>query len=330
MAWEENISSDWHIFGQRIDVNGGLLGGNFNISGLSNEQYRAKIAYNSTDHNFLVTWEDTGTGTAFDVFGRLMDSTGAFLTVSLNLSNSAPDDQYHQSVVYNSVNDEFLVVWQLGGLVNDIYGQRVNAQTGALTGASPFVIYAGGPINQDSPAAAYDPVRNQYLVIWQDAASGYDINGQFIDASNGNPIGGLLPISTASGEQVRPLVVYNSISQQFLAVWTDRRGGDADVYGQYINAAARTLSGGNFLVQGGSGDQEPTSVSYNSTFGNILVASLTAQEDLLVFTLLGPPCGGIPTMTEWGMIIFMILAGLGSLYFLWRREEGFLPNREYP
>jgi hypothetical protein len=29
----------------------------------------------------------------------------------------------------------------------------------------------------------------------------------------------------------------------------------------------------------------------------------------------------IPTMTEWGMIIFMVLAGLGSLYYLRRRQS---------
>jgi hypothetical protein len=35
---------------------------------------------------------------------------------------------------------------------------------------------------------------------------------------------------------------------------------------------------------------------------------------------IGPGNGPIPTMTEWGMIIFMVLAGVGSIYYLRRRR----------
>jgi hypothetical protein len=35
----------------------------------------------------------------------------------------------------------------------------------------------------------------------------------------------------------------------------------------------------------------------------------------------GLPLASIPTMTQWGMIIFMALAGLGSVYYL-RRQRG--------
>jgi hypothetical protein len=36
----------------------------------------------------------------------------------------------------------------------------------------------------------------------------------------------------------------------------------------------------------------------------------------------GPGAGGTPTMSEWGMIIFMVLAGIGSIYYLRRRRIG--------
>lgn len=37
-------------------------------------------------------------------------------------------------------------------------------------------------------------------------------------------------------------------------------------------------------------------------------------------TINGPPLG-IPTLNEWGMIIFIILAGLGSVYYLRRQKR---------
>jgi hypothetical protein len=34
----------------------------------------------------------------------------------------------------------------------------------------------------------------------------------------------------------------------------------------------------------------------------------------------GPGAGGTPTMSEWGMIIFVVLAGLGSLYYMRKKR----------
>jgi len=34
-----------------------------------------------------------------------------------------------------------------------------------------------------------------------------------------------------------------------------------------------------------------------------------------------PPFTSIPTLNEWGMIIFMVLAGLGSVYYLRKKYK---------
>jgi len=34
-----------------------------------------------------------------------------------------------------------------------------------------------------------------------------------------------------------------------------------------------------------------------------------------------PPPTSVPTMTEWGMIIFVVLAGFGSIYYLRRQKR---------
>src|SRR5262249_56629281 len=80
---------------------------------------------------------------------------------------------------YSGAAKEYLVVWQgdddTGNLVNEeyeIFGQRLDAATGKEVGANDFRISDMGPDgNPDfdafSPAVAYNPTNNQYLVVWQ-------------------------------------------------------------------------------------------------------------------------------------------------------------------
>ena len=46
-------------------------------------------------------------------------------------------------------------------------------------------------------------------------------------------------------------------------------------------------------------------------------------EDFAIFDQIGPTNGpaSVPSMTEWGMIIFLVLAGLGSIYSLKRKRR---------
>ncbi|HXX80638.1 MAG TPA: DNRLRE domain-containing protein [Thermodesulfovibrionales bacterium] len=55
------------------------------------------------------------------------------------------------------------------------------------------------------------------------------------------------------------------------------------------------------------------STEANTLLGNELEGPVLLIDDPIAFS--------VPTMTEWGMIIFMILAGLGSVYYLRRRRR---------
>jgi hypothetical protein len=173
---------------------------------------------------------------------------------------------------------------------------------------------------------AYDPVRNQYLVVWNDeeTISG-DINiyGRLIDASNESLLGSELNIATGGDIQRNPQIAYFASENRYLTAWRDGASG-SDVYGQYIDAVSGSLSGSNFFIVGGTGDQVPAAFSYNSVAGNLLLAyfNQTVQTTNSLFHLLGPPCGGIgiPTLSGWGMIIFVVLAGLGTVYFMRRQK----------
>jgi hypothetical protein len=46
-----------------------------------------------------------------------------------------------------------------------------------------------------------------------------------------------------------------------------------------------------------------------------------AAPDIGAYEFVPSPTATVPTMTEWGMVIFMMLAGIGSLYFLSRQKR---------
>ena len=81
-------------------------------------------------------------------------------------------------VAYNPTNNEYLVAWtghdDTGSLVaadSEIFGQRIDAATGAEVGANDFRISDMGPDGSPSfrahrPAVAHNPTNNEFLVVW--------------------------------------------------------------------------------------------------------------------------------------------------------------------
>ena len=121
------------------------------------------------------------------------------------LSDMGPDgdanfDADFPAVAYNTTNNEYLVVWEgddnTPPLVDDereIFGQRVNAATGAEVGANDFRI-SDMPATQIGfvPAVAYNSTNNEYLVVWrgEDTTSGeWEVFGQRLNAATGAEVG---------------------------------------------------------------------------------------------------------------------------------------------
>ena len=109
----------------------------------------------------------------------------------------------------------------------------------------------------------------------------------------------------------------------------------ADFYGSFtatINVydASNNLIG-SFTVNGDSNGNEDNSAIFlgamdtSPTIKRIeysVVSSATPSDDLTInqLDIIDPPTA-VPTMTEWGMIIFMALAAAGSIYFLRKKKH---------
>ena len=270
--------------------------------------------FGRTTRQYLVAYEKST-----DIYGQFVDENGNAVGTEFVISNAA-NGQYNPSVAYNSSTNQYLVVWQdyISGISYDICGQLVNAN-GTLSGGNFVISYATN--DQYNPSVAYNSSTNQYLVVWHDYRSGtnFDIYGQRVNA-NGNLLGGDFAICNETHSQYNPSVAYNSSANQYLVVWHDYRDGTPpDIYGQLVDTNGNLVNI-NFLIQNNA--YVPHAIA-NTFCPNYLVAFWDEDSDVYSWTLYGEPCQqeAIPTMNEWGMIIFIVLAGIGSLYYLRRRHS---------
>jgi hypothetical protein len=103
--------------------------------------------------------------------------------LSTEIIISARDSEEHlPAIAYNSKHNEYLVVWEndWGGGYHDIYAQRMSAGGRLLSWFALTTVHS-----QTSPAVAYDPDNDRYLVVWA-----YDSYG---NASNWDVYGRLCP-----------------------------------------------------------------------------------------------------------------------------------------
>ncbi|MEM7309920.1 MAG: hypothetical protein AAF682_24815 [Planctomycetota bacterium] len=154
-------------------------------------------------------------------------------------------------------------------------GAAPAAQTLEL-GSNDFRISSMGPdgdgaFDAREPEVAYDPDRDQYLVVWHsDDDTGALVNNenevyaQFLDA-DGQPLGTRLRLSEmgVDGDNAhdgsRPAVAYNPVLGEFLVVWhgIDEDDLGEEIYGQRVDAATRSEVGADdFRISRMGGEDE--------------------------------------------------------------------------
>lgn len=333
VAWQgdddfSTVEGEIEIWGQFIDgASGAEVGTNdFRVSEMGGsgdpllDAGSPTVAWDPIANEFFIAWEgDTDVGQQVDgeneIFGeRINASTGLTVGVSdVRLTDMATDkfnafDALLPSVAYGS--SQFLVVWEGDqdtlGLVDDefeIYGQQVQAGTGAEIGNNDFRISNMGPdgdidYDADVPAVAYNSVNKEYLVVWEgDDTTGLlvdgekEIFGQRISAASGAELGANdFRISNMGVDgntlfdAVTPAVAYNSTANEFLVVWSGENtavNGEFEIYGQRIAGATGAETGTNDFRISDMGpdlsdlyDADEPAVAFNVTTSRYLVAWL--------------------------------------------------------
>ncbi len=237
------------------------------------------VAYNPVTDQYLVVWyADDNTAPLvdeeFEIFGQLVDAaTGQLVGSRIRISFMGPNgnpnyDALLPAVTYNSVDNEYMVVWVADHLDlpldNDhfeVFGRRVSA-TGQLLGPQTRLSEmgpSGDPVYGAAwwikPDIAYNEHNNVYLVVWcGDSNVAPNVDNEFeIWGRRFYP--GLTPVDGAqytisvmgpAGDPgyfaSQPAVAWDSNHNSFLVVWEGDHNtnglidNEFEIFGQFVPA----------------------------------------------------------------------------------------------
>ena len=167
---------------------------------------------------------------------------------------AATAHDFSPAVAHNSTNGQYLVVWQdsrLPASSRDIFAQRFTAD-GRRVGFNFRVATTDDSIGDRKPAVVYNPINNQYLVVWREGPISRRgiLYGQRVKA-NGSLAGTPIRITSHAARVVSfpaSAVAHNPVNNQYLVVWADGRdvvavARDYDLYGQRVKANGDIVGG---------------------------------------------------------------------------------------
>lgn len=313
VVWADARDGNWTIavYAQRYDRDGAPLGENVRLAVEEDIPYeQPAVAYNSFANKYLVAWDSgfskwclvspqgttgacgiaygrqpaVGSNSAantylmvfadipYGITGMGVDSTGTVVAPAFDISDSEQGDT-NPAVIYNPAAGQYLVVWENSGYDRDIHARRVAADF-SLVGTQDITLTAGLG-DQVSPAVAYNPAANEYLVAWTDyrdsGTSGADIYVQRVGA-NGSRLGSNIRVTAAAGDQRNPALAYISALDRYRIVWEDGRNpaNGLDLYGQWLAADGTPLAPFDRPVFRYPGDQRAPVLAYSPGYDNAL------------------------------------------------------------
>jgi hypothetical protein len=157
----------WDIWARRVGRDGSL-GSWFNVdTEEAGKLFEPAVAYSPTHDEYLIVYMYEWDADDYDIYAHRInwDSKGPTGRIYVDAYG---DMQQNPSVAYNSQTDEYLVAYE-DGREDDGYpqvvGRRVDASDGTVD-PSPVTIATAASQWRVTPAVAYNPERNNYLVVY--------------------------------------------------------------------------------------------------------------------------------------------------------------------
>jgi hypothetical protein len=278
VVWTDARASDLDIYGQRVNADGSLDGGNFAIANTgTTNRAQPQVVYNPVAGEYFVSYIFGSTDNAVRV--RRVPASGAPTTAEIEVI-SGPGDRSYPDIDCRAQagggGGGCLVVWheETGGVV-DVLGQRINQVGDPLGGILDICTQ---PDDQWMPSVAYNPDADHYLVVWPDdrnsASQGRDIYGRRVGGAG--VLKDEFPISTAAEDQAHAEVAFSSGLENWVVTWDDDRnaGTAPDLYGQRVSNSGElvdTTVGENDALFVYSGWQQRPAVAWGGSGATGLV-----------------------------------------------------------
>ncbi len=237
------------IYARRVSSRGEVLSWFCVFTELGHNSLNPSVAYDVAHDRYLVAWSYFYGGNDWDIKGQYVPWDGSGMTGCVSeeqvfiISASSYVSESKPRVAYNSIGDEFLVVFASPSVTDPsiIFPTIDGCIVKDKTSSKCFNISSPGKANRDFPDVAYNSYRNEYLVVWDFYPASMDIWAARLSADGivmwGDPgYTGEFPLANTGINEQHPTVAACSQSNQFLVVWQQTRSGysDDDLYGKYM------------------------------------------------------------------------------------------------
>lgn len=129
-VWADNRGGNWDIYGQKIQMDGKLVGGNFKINEISNENCNQPAVACDPNGNYIVTWWSSGKGNTIAVYAQYYNENNKPIGKNFLVGDNNPGDvKQINPVVDIDSNGNSVITWlDYKNGDPDIYAQRYNSK----------------------------------------------------------------------------------------------------------------------------------------------------------------------------------------------------------
>ncbi|RMF16537.1 MAG: choice-of-anchor D domain-containing protein, partial [Candidatus Dadabacteria bacterium] len=220
-----------------------------------------RIAYNSTDNEFLGVFEFAPTCCSNAIWGQRYDKVGTAIGAPFAIATST-NSSVDPDVAYDPVNNRYLVVFTRLGTPNTIMGRLVNAD-GSLVGNE--LLLSGGGQSRNEPAVAFSTTSQRYGVAFLEGSFPNALSAVIIDTAGGAVASGML-LSTTEALAGGPLgIAWNSADNRFVVAFQDTfiDSTDGDIVGISFDSNATPGPRFDIADRPGNGIQQKPAVAYD-------------------------------------------------------------------
>lgn len=211
----------------------------------------------------------------FMIAGCKNNVCGMKILARLDISTT-PRHEWYPSISYNSIDNEFMVLWRTSGKQEEsdtesfhsIDGQRVSPEGNLLGTSIQLSLPELG--FKTLPKAAHNTYNNEYMVAYTFGPAGNDGQQTYVMKidNKGQKLSDANPLYDAFYNNSHPTIVFNSIKRQYLAAYNDSwagSSGDLDNFGFILDEDGNKIHQNPLQIGSTEGIQFNPQPVYNPT-----------------------------------------------------------------
>ena len=207
VVWWNNRIATRDLYARRVAGDGTLLSSFTIVSNANKWNWLADVVYNPVQDEYFVVYTYNNSSSDYDIWGRSIVWDGSSMGAEIQINGEA-DIQWYPAVAYNSIDNEYLVVYENSWADGrrDIAAQRIRASDGAFL-SWRNIATAANTIRR-LPDVAYNEARNEYLIAY---------TYQFNSSGDGDILGRIASHNLGTlGAEMQ--IVYNTACQESVAL----------------------------------------------------------------------------------------------------------------